>query len=305
MQTMASADNFDRRRSSRPRAREHLETYQLFRIVNEYAPFHLPARVLENAPTLPDPLDAAVDSGLTAVDNFVEARAASVRRSYDRWVLRPRENIRTGVGVYTEWGKGLVAGNLRKLEEGIFVMGNYLLPSEDEEEGEEEDHEHDHEHAVMNSYWTSTESVIDTSDEEDYLGTSRIVSKDGKLRPLTPTAGYHHHNHPHHQRNHSHQHHHHHNHSHSDNRTRQRSASTPSLPPFQPDQPSKEVENIGRLLVTFAHRTYVRNAHKTPGQMLYDALDLARAEAKRVVKGFDEKYSIEIGYLQKMMEVGR
>ncbi|KAF3310429.1 hypothetical protein TWF173_009543 [Orbilia oligospora] len=305
---MASADNIDHRRSSRPRARDHLATYQLFRIFNEYAPFHLPARVLENAPALPDPLDAAVDNGLTVVDNFIEARAESVKKNYDRWVSRPRENIRTGVGVYTEWGKGLVAGNLRKLEEGIFVMGNYLLPSEDEEEGEEE-HGHDHEHAVMNSYWTSTESVIDTSDEEDYLGTSRIVSKDGKLRPLTPTAGYHHHhshhsNNPHHQRNHSHQY-----HgpslSHGHNTTRQRSASTPSLPPFQPDQPSKEVENIGRLLVTFAHRTYVRNAHKTPGQMLYDALDLARAEAKRVVKGFDEKYSIEIGYLHKMMEVGR
>ncbi|KAF3145162.1 hypothetical protein TWF703_007746 [Orbilia oligospora] len=268
---MASADNIDHRRSSRPRARDHLATYQLFRIFNEYAPFHLPARVLENAPALPDPLDAAVDNGLKVVDNFIEARAESVKKNYDRWVSRPRENIRTGVGVYTEWGKGLVAGNLRKLEEGIFVMGNYLLPSEDEEEGEEE-HEHDHEHAVMNSYWTSTESVIDTSDEEDYLGTSRIVSKDGKLRPLTPTVGYHHHhshhsNNPHHQRNHSHQY-----HgpslSHGHNTTRQRSASTPSLPPFQPDQPT-------------------------------------RTEAKRVVKGFDEKYSIEIGYLHKMMEVGR
>ncbi|RVD87665.1 uncharacterized protein DFL_001883 [Arthrobotrys flagrans] len=295
---MASADNIDHRRS-RPRARDHLATYQLFRIVNEYAPFHLPARLLENAPALPDPLDAAVDNGLTVVDNFIEARAESVKKNYDRWVLRPRENIRTGVRVYTEWGKGLAAGNLRKLEEGILVMGNYLVPSEDEEE--EEDHERDHEHAVMNSYWTSTESVIDTSDEEDYLGTSRIVSKDGKLRPLTPTAGYHHN---HHQRNHSHQHHSR-SHSHSYNTTRQRSASTPSLPPFKPDQPSKEVENIGRLLVTFAHRTYVRNAHKTPGKMLYDALDLARTEAKRVVKGFDEKYSIEIGYLHKMMEVGR
>ncbi|KAK6537020.1 hypothetical protein TWF281_001223 [Arthrobotrys megalospora] len=296
MQNMASADTIDRRRSSRPRARDHLATYQLFRIVNEYAPFHLPARVLENAPSLPGPLDAAVDNGLTAVDDFMEARAAYVKKKYDRWVLRPRENIRTGVGVYTEWGKGLVAGNLRWLEEGIFVMGNYLLPNADDDE-EEEDHEHDHEHAVMNSYWTSTESVIDTSDEEDYLGTSRIVSKDGKLLPLTPAAGYHHH-----QQHHSH---HHHGHSHSHNTTRQRSASTPSLPPFQPDQPSKEFENIGRLLVTFAHRTYARNAHKTPGQMLYDALDLARVEAKKVVKGFDEKYSIEIGYLHKMMEVGR
>ncbi|KAK6351609.1 hypothetical protein TWF718_004765 [Orbilia javanica] len=293
---MASADSVDHRNSSRPRARDHLASYQIFRIVNEYAPFHLPARVLENAPALPDPLDAVVDNGLTVVDNFMEARAESVKRKYDRWVSRPRENIRTGVGVYTEWGKGLVAGNLRKLEEGIFVMGNYLLPGEDEEE--EEDHQHDHEHAGMNAYWTSTESVIDTSDEEDYLGTSRIVSKDGKLRPLTPTAGYHH------KRDHSHQDHSH-SHGHSYNTTRQRSASNPSLPPFQPDQPSKEVENIGRLLATYAHRTYIRNAHKTPGQLLYDALDLARTEAKRVVKGFDEKYSIEIGYLHKMMEVGR
>ncbi|KAK6361150.1 hypothetical protein TWF730_004894 [Orbilia blumenaviensis] len=291
---MASADTTNQRRSSRPRARDHLASYQIFRLVNEYTPFHLPARVLENAPALPDPLDGVVDNGLTAVDNFVKARAASVKRNYDRWVLQPRENVRTGVGVYTEWGKGFIAGNLRKLEEGIFVMGNYLLPNEDEDE--EEDHRLDHEHAAMNSYWTSTESVIDTSDEEDYLGTSRIVSKDGKLLPMTPAAGYHHH-----QRHHSH----HHSHNNCDNTTRQRSLSAPSLPPFRPDQPSKEVENIGRLLATFAHRTYARNAHKTPGQMLYDALDLARTEVKRVVKGFDEKYSIEIGYLHKMMEVGR
>ncbi|KAF3903773.1 hypothetical protein ABW20_dc0106010 [Dactylellina cionopaga] len=270
---MASADTTNDSRPSRSRARKHLATYPLFQVVNEYAPFHLPALVLDKAPGLPDPLDAAVDGGLTAVDNFVEHRIASAKSRYERWVSRPQENIRTGINVYADWGKVQVAEKMRKLEEGIFAVGEYLLPPEEDDD--------DREHAGMNSYWTSTESVIDTSDDESDFGTSGTVVavKSGKLQPLTPASG------------HLHQH-------------RQRSASAPSLPPFYADNPEREFENIGRLLITYAHRTYARNAHKTPGQLLYDALDLAKAEARKVAKGLDEKYSIEIGYLHKMMEVG-
>ncbi|KAK6537822.1 hypothetical protein TWF694_010725 [Orbilia ellipsospora] len=268
--TTESADKTNSR-PSRSRVRAHIATYPLFQIVNNYTPFGLPALVLDKAPSLPETLDAAVDDGLTAADNFVEARVGSMKKRYERWVVRPQENIKTGINVYADWGKWQVAGGIRQLEEGIFTIGEYLLPVEDEDERMGDDHEH----AGMNSYWTSTESVIDTSDDDSDFGTA----KDGRLRPLTPAS--------------------------SVFQVRQRSASAPSLPPFESHNPRREVENMGRLLVTYAHRTYARNAHKSPAQMLYDALDLARSEARKVKRGLDEKYSIEIGYLQRMMEAGR
>ncbi|KAF3941657.1 hypothetical protein ABW19_dt0204489 [Dactylella cylindrospora] len=266
-------------RPSRSRIRNHLATYPIlskpYHIVNDYAPFHLPSLLLNNVPGLPDPFDAAVDDGLTAVDRALESRVSSVKQGYETWVCRPRENIRTGVDVYTEWGKGQVAGGLRRLEEGIFNIGEYFLP------GEADD---DHEHADMKSYWTSTESIIDSDEEDDgsygnFHAHGKLSTKEGALRPLTPAT--------------------------ASSPRRPRSASAPSLPPFQSSKPDQELQNIGRLLFTYAHRTYIRNAHKSPSQILHDALDLAKAEANKVRAGIDEKYSIEIGYLHKMMEAGR
>ncbi|KAK6355328.1 hypothetical protein TWF696_004438 [Orbilia brochopaga] len=278
-----SGDSVDSRGSG-SRVKDHLSGYPVFRLVNDYAPFHLPALAIKHAPNLPDPLDAAVDDGLSAVDSFVGSRVASMKRGYERWVLRPQENIRTGVGVYAGWGKEQVSGSIRRLEECIVMVGEYLLPTEEED--------NDGDHAGMNSYWTSTESVIDSDDDDDFG-----EKKSSGLQPLTSATEVaaessqhlnHHYHYPHH---HHHQ--------------RPRSASVPSLPPFQADRPGSELGNIGKLLAIYARRTYVRNAHKSPAQMLHDALDLAKTEAQRAARGIDEKYSIEIGYLRKMMEAGR
>ncbi|KAJ6260893.1 hypothetical protein Dda_3554 [Drechslerella dactyloides] len=278
---MQHSGDSDDSRASGSRARDHLAGYPVFRLVNDYTPFHLPALLIKHAPALPDPLDAAVDDGLSAVDSFMESRVASMKRGYERWVLRPQENIRTGVGVYTDWGKGQVSGSIRRLEECIVTVGEYLLPTEEED--------NDGDHAGMNSYWTSTESVID-SDDDEYDEKKNETAK-LQLQPLTSaTAAAEAENH-HHQHRHHHQ--------------RPRSASAPSLPPFQANRPGMELGNIGKLLVIYARRTYVKNAHKSPTQMLHDALDLAKTEAGKAARGIDEKYSIEIGYLRKMMEAGR
>jgi len=301
--------------SSNSRIRTHLATYPLiakpYSIVNSYTPFQLPSRIINSLPGLPASLDQAVDQYLTLFDTAVDTNLRQpVKKSYENIVVRPREVVKTGVGAYVGKGMELVAGGLRLVEEKVEVVGEYLLPEQQEasdveprgrqeekrpleqnqndpsnEYGEEESSKvHDgvsYKAALLDGSPQSEPGAKDTGEGGAEWPADNTNHDQEEQFPITQKQI-----------------------SRSSSSSSKPGSRSSSISSNKPIHPRKELENLTSILQIYAIRAYERNANKNTSQLVHDAYGLTREEFLKAKDMVDKQWSVEKTYVKNMMTAG-